>query len=201
MIKPLRVMLIDESPGCSAILEQALSDSGHQVVARCNARPGARAFGSIAGRPAGWRAERGRGAAVLLAASFDVDGLVDPALFRAELFLPPRKPAPPTDPRRAKTWKDVAVTEELTTLRQVIRPPVYLASAGVHHPRSRMNVAACQQKTKLRYGIDLQVANRIPHALGMADLTGEVEDHVAGADDFRKSVGFGNVPLAVDLLI
>jgi response regulator NasT len=36
-MKPLRVMLIDETSGRSAILEQALGDSGHQVVARFNA--------------------------------------------------------------------------------------------------------------------------------------------------------------------
>jgi response regulator NasT len=36
-MKPLRVMLIDETSARSAILEQALGDSGHQVVARFNA--------------------------------------------------------------------------------------------------------------------------------------------------------------------
>lgn len=35
-MKPLRVMLVDQSPGRSAILEQALHDAGHQVIARLN---------------------------------------------------------------------------------------------------------------------------------------------------------------------
>ncbi len=36
-MKPLRVMLIDQIPGRSAILEQALRDAGHQVIARLSA--------------------------------------------------------------------------------------------------------------------------------------------------------------------
>lgn len=35
-MEPLRVILVDESRGRAAILEQALQDAGHQVVARLN---------------------------------------------------------------------------------------------------------------------------------------------------------------------
>lgn len=34
LMKPLRVMIIDETPGRSALLEQALEEAGHRVVAR-----------------------------------------------------------------------------------------------------------------------------------------------------------------------
>jgi hypothetical protein len=130
----------DLSPADVSGLENVALAGRTLSMARCRPRPGARPFGGVPGRPAGYVLERGRGAAVLLAASFDepgFEGLVDPALFRAELFPPLRRAAAPTDPRQLRNWADVTIVHDVSQLRSSLQP----ADPGPSLPRLAVGAA------------------------------------------------------------
>ena len=63
--------------------------------------------------------------------------------------------------------------------RQRIGPPVHLARAGEHDFHLRIVVAARLEHGQLAAAVDLEIRVRIAHAVDVAHLSGEAEDHVA----------------------
>jgi hypothetical protein len=66
--------------------------------------------------------------------------------------------------------------------RQRIGPAVDLPRAGEHDLDLRVVIAARLEHRQLTAAVDLEVGVRIPHAVDVAHLPGEAEDHVAVAD-------------------
>ncbi len=64
---------------------------------------------------------------------------------------------------------------------QPIRPSVDLARAREHHLGSRVVLPARLEEGELAAAVDLEIGVRIPHAVDVAHLAGEVEDHLAVA--------------------
>jgi hypothetical protein len=93
------------------------------AIARAVPRPGARPFGSILGRPAGFRWERGLGSVVLLTLPFDADGfdrLLAPGVLREEVLPTVLLPEDPT--RIQPLGNPGPIGEDLRTLREKIQP-------------------------------------------------------------------------------
>ena len=63
--------------------------------------------------------------------------------------------------------------------RQVIGAAVDLARAGIDHPHRRVVASAGFEHRQLRPAVDVEIGLRVPHAVDVADLAGEVEDRVA----------------------
>ena len=62
---------------------------------------------------------------------------------------------------------------------QPVRAAVHLPRACVHDADRRVVPPAGFEHRQLRAAIDLQIRVRIPHAVDVADLPGQVEDHLA----------------------
>ena len=75
--------------------------------------------------------------------------------------------------------------------RQRVGPAVDLPRAGEDDLHRRVVVAARLEHRQLAAAVDLEVGVRIAHAVDVADLAGEVEDHVAIAHQVvhRASAG------------
>jgi hypothetical protein len=63
--------------------------------------------------------------------------------------------------------------------RQVVGLAVDLARAGEHDLHAGVVVAARLEQRELAAAVDLEIGVRVPHAVDVADLAGEVEDHLA----------------------
>src|SRR5262249_43758520 len=64
-----------------------------------------------------------------------------------------------------------------------IRPPIDLSRAGEHHLHAWIVPAAGLEHGELTAAVDFQIRVRIPHAVDMAHLTREVENHRSIADE------------------
>src|SRR5205085_9932460 len=63
--------------------------------------------------------------------------------------------------------------------RQRVGPYVDLTRAGIHHLRRRIVVAARLEDGQLAAAVDFEIRVRIPHAVDVAHLPGEIEDDLA----------------------
>ena len=63
--------------------------------------------------------------------------------------------------------------------RQLVRLAVDLPRAGEDHLRARIVMTARLEQRQLAAAVDVEIGVRVAHAVDVADLAGEVENHVA----------------------
>ena len=76
---------------------------------------------------------------------------------------------------------------------QPIRPPVNLPRAGEDDFRLRVVLAAGFENRQLAAAVDLEVRVRVLHAVDVAHLAGEVEDHIAPLHEIAHRRGLPHV--------
>ena len=77
--------------------------------------------------------------------------------------------------------------------RQHVGPPVDLARARIDHLDARVVVAARLEQRQLAAAVDVEVRVRILHAVDVADLAGQVENHFAVAHQVVHGAGLPHV--------
>ncbi len=77
--------------------------------------------------------------------------------------------------------------------RQVLRDPVHLTSAGIDDFEIAIGIAATFEQRQLTPAIDIEIIERISHAVDVADLTCQVEEDVFVRHQIAKAIRIPHV--------
>ncbi len=77
--------------------------------------------------------------------------------------------------------------------RQRVRTSVDLTRAGEHHAHAGVLRPARLENRQLRAAVDVEIGIRIPHAVDVADLAGEIEDDVLILDEHVHRVSVAQI--------